>query len=156
VDRTAKRVAFEVVKVGAGSGDFDPFDGDGTTREGAATCLVCNQSVDGDFFAAGRYGWGNGPATVGTDFERNDGGRDYRPTTMADEALFEQARRIPHKLQTENAGVVPDEPMDSRRPSAVARGLSAVIVNTKACVALCLIPSRLEYSRLFAAIGHDR
>jgi putative DNA methylase len=123
VDRQAKLVDFEVVELGKSDG-FDPSDG--TTRQGAATCLVCNQSVDGASLQQAGKGGQLGQRLMAVIYEQADAGKGYRSTTEADEALFEQAHQTLQDLQAESGGLVPDEPIDPRRPSAAARGLSAV------------------------------
>jgi putative DNA methylase len=127
VDRQAKRITFEVVNVGAPSTESKSFDpSQGTTRQGAATCLVCNQSVDGAFLQQAGMDGQLGQRLTAIIYDQKDTGKGYRPATEADEVLFDQARQALQTLQTENRGLLPDVPIDPRRPSAAARGLSAV------------------------------
>jgi putative DNA methylase len=123
VDRQAKQVAFEVVTGKALKG-FDPSQG--TTRLGAATCLVCNQSVDGAFLQQAGMDGQLGQRLIAVIYEQEGTGKGYRAATKADEGLFEQANQILQSFQAKCNELVPDEPIDPRRPSAAARGLSAV------------------------------
>ncbi|GIK37582.1 MAG: DNA methylase [Chloroflexota bacterium] len=127
VDRAAKQVNFEVVNLAGSPGHEDEFDpNEGTTRQGAATCLVCNQSVDGDFLQQAGMDGKIGQRLMAVIYEQPNAGKGYRPAATADEALFKEAVERLQQLQAENEGLVPDEPIDPRRPSAAARGLSAV------------------------------
>ncbi|MBU0491437.1 MAG: DUF1156 domain-containing protein [Chloroflexi bacterium] len=123
VDHANKRVTFEVVSGKALKG-LDPSQG--TTRQGAATCLVCNQSVDGAFLQQAGMEGQLGQRLIAVIYDQEGSGKGYRSSTAADESLFERACQILQELQAENEGLVPNEPVDPRRPSAAARGLSAV------------------------------
>jgi putative DNA methylase len=127
VDRAAKQVNFEVVNLAGSLDHEDEFDpNEGTTRQGAATCLVCNQSVDGDFLQQAGMDGKIGQRLMAVIYEQPNAGKGYRPATIADEALFKEAVERLQQLRLENEGLIPDEPIDPRRPSAAARGLSAV------------------------------
>lgn len=127
VDRVAKQVNFEVVNLAAPQGNEDGFDpNEGTTRQGAATCLICNQSVDGDFLQQAGMDGKMGERLMAVIYEQSNSGKGYRPATAADEALFKEAVEHIQQLQAESDGLIPDEPIDPRRPSSAARGLSAV------------------------------
>ncbi|MCP4708734.1 MAG: hypothetical protein GY869_08925, partial [Planctomycetes bacterium] len=68
--------------------DFDPNDG--TTRQGAATCLVCNQSVDGAFLQQAGKNDEMGQRLMAVIYEQDNAGKGYRPATETDEALFQE------------------------------------------------------------------
>lgn len=126
VDHKNKQVSFEIVDLGGKDSlsNFDPNDG--STRQGAATCLVCNQSVDGAFLQQSGLDGEIGRRLMAVIYEQSNVGKAYRPATEKDEALFKQAIELLVRLQEGNEGIIPDEPIDPRRPSAAARGLSAV------------------------------
>lgn len=123
VDQEAKQVEFEVVKV-KGSDEFDPSDG--TTRRGAAVCLVCGQSVDGVFLQeqgkAGQFG----QRLMAIIYDQPETGKGYRSATEVDVRLFAKAEKELQELKEGATGSIPDEPLNPLRPSASARGLSAV------------------------------
>lgn len=102
VDRAAKQVNFEVVNLAGSPGhehedEFDPNEG--TTRQGAATCLVCNQSVDGSFLQQAGMDEKTGQRLMAVIYEQANAGKGYRPATEADEALFKEAvERLQHRL----------------------------------------------------------
>jgi adenine-specific DNA methylase len=126
VDAAAKRVTFEIVDLKGKDrlSDFDPNDG--STRQGAATCLVCNQAVDGAFLQQAGMNGELSQRLMAVIYEQDNAGKGYRPATEADEALFQEACNRLRQLQTEQPDLVPNEPIDPRRPSSAARGLSAV------------------------------
>ncbi|MCU0690518.1 MAG: DUF1156 domain-containing protein, partial [Polyangiaceae bacterium] len=125
VDVTAKHVGVKVVDTSTlATNQFDPSEG--TTGEGSAVCLVCGQAASGDYLQQMGMEGRLGQRLLAVVFEQPGAQKGYRQATAGDVQCFVNADHRLREWQTQKPGLLPDEPVDPNRPSASARGLSAV------------------------------
>jgi len=94
VDRAAQQVTFEVVNTGTRHAAPDGFDpSQGTSREGHATCLVCNQVADAQYIRSEGQHRRLGQRLLAVIFEQSGTGKAYRTASAQDLAIFEDAQQ---------------------------------------------------------------
>ena len=153
IERETKDISFEVVDMLHDDvGDFDPSEG--TMHYGTATCPVCGQSADGSYLQEEGKDGRMRQRLMAVVHDTDTRGKGYRPATESDRLLFEEAQKHLQNLLSENEDLIPHEPVDPRRPSSSARGLSAVtrygiaefkdIFNARQLLALGVLSSQLD------------
>ncbi len=151
VDRTAKRVAFEVVDLAnAAHKDFDPDQG--TSNRSDGTCLVCGQVAGKEYVKAEGLARRMSQMPLAVIYEQSGIGKGYRPVTTEDEVLFQQSQAALQLLDPEGS-LAPDELIPSASSRAIFVHLYGLtrwrdLFNTRQLLTM------LTFSRLVHA-AHD-
>ncbi|MBU9576476.1 DUF1156 domain-containing protein [Burkholderia multivorans] len=122
-DKANRTVGFRLPKTGE-----TITAGAGTVKGGAATCPVCGFTTSAKSVRAQLTSAHGGARTARMYAVYCEGtrGRFFRLADESDLAAYEAATKMKRKLETEQPGAFPSEPINPIRPYKNTRGLSAV------------------------------